>query len=279
MSVAAVSASAGTIKSVRGQHQCALFKMHSQASSLLSSEMFVFLIFMVALHQVHSTSNVCFQQGYVHICTEKTAVQDEIINLHNFFRKSVHPPAANMLKMGWSDELEANVQAWLNKCILAHGEPSTRMIKGYEVGENLFYAGTLISWTDVITAWHSEVENYQYPTDSTNGKSVGHYTQVVWNSSYKVGCGVTMCKDIYFYGCHYYRAGNFRGWPPYKIGEPCASCPNACDEDKLCTNPCPYINWYINCPQLKRMTGCSNHWVYDWCPASCKCTTEIIPIY
>lgn len=33
------------------------------------------------------------------------------------------------------------------------------------------------------------------------------FCQVVWNSSYKVGCGMTLCPNgIYFYACHYYRA-------------------------------------------------------------------------
>lgn len=88
--------------------------------------------------------------------------------------------------------------------------------------------------------------------------------QVVWSSSYRVGCGMTHCtnKGVYIYGCHYYRAyvtrdfalhvtserskkihsnavfwfnrGNFKGWPVYKEGDSCASCPNNC-EDRLCS--------------------------------------------
>jgi len=49
---------------------------------------------------------------------------------------------------------------------------------GYELGENLFYSSSLDSWTDAITGWHAEVSHYLYPTGSTNGKPVGHYTQV-----------------------------------------------------------------------------------------------------
>ncbi|KAF7657376.1 hypothetical protein LDENG_00028070 [Lucifuga dentata] len=212
------------------------------------------------------------------ICTENAAVQAEIVDLHNAFRRAVEPTAANMLIMNWSDELAANVQAWLDNCILAHGAPSTRMLNEYELGENLFYSSLPYKWTAAVTAWHNEVENYEYPKGSANGKTIGHYTQVIWNSSYKVGCAVKLCpNNIYFYGCHYYRAGNFRGWPPYKAGPLCSSCPNACD-NKLCTNPCPYINKYINCPTLKMTTGCSNNLVYAWCPASCKCVDEIIPI-
>uniref|UniRef100_A0A667X6V6 Cysteine-rich venom protein-like n=1 Tax=Myripristis murdjan TaxID=586833 RepID=A0A667X6V6_9TELE len=122
------------------------------------------------------------------------------------------------------------------------------------------------------------VENYQYPNGSTNGKAIGHYTQVVWYSSYKVGCGAKLCPgNIYFYGCHYYRAGNFRTVAPYKAGPPCASCPNSC-ENKLCNNPCPYINRFRNCPALKKQHGCSNTLVYAWCPAECKCNNEIIAV-
>lgn len=84
--------------------------------------------------------------------------------------------------------------------------------------------------------------------------------QLVWNSSYKVGCGVAVCSNVYIYGCHYYRAyvalssdadaadarsqslkklivfdrGNFKGWIPYTNGSSCASCPGNC-EDRLCS--------------------------------------------
>ncbi|KAM4600418.1 cysteine-rich venom protein pseudecin [Polymixia lowei] len=234
--------------------------------------MLAFIVCILTLHRVYSACNVS------DICTDNAAVQAQIVDRHNAFRRAVEPTAADMLIMSWSDVLEASAQAWVDKCIFAHGPPSTRMLEGYELGENLFYASSPHTWDTVVAAWHSEVPNYQYPSGSANGKTIGHYIQVVWNSSYKVGCGVTLCNgDIYFYACHYYRAGNFRGVPPYMEGPPCASCPNDC-ENKLCTNPCPYINRYLNCPALKKQAGCSNALVYAWCPAECKCTNEIIPI-
>ncbi|XP_062279122.1 cysteine-rich venom protein [Scomber scombrus] len=234
--------------------------------------MFALLICILTLHQVHSACVV------VNICPENTTIQAEIVDVHNAFRRAVQPTASNMLTMSYSEDVAVSAQAWVDQCILAHGAPSTRMLNGYELGENLFYSGAPAPWTSVINAWHSEVGHYQYPKGSTNNGSIGHYTQVVWNSSYKVGCGMKLCPNgIYFYGCHYYRAGNFKGWPPYKAGPSCASCPNNC-VDKLCTNPCPYINKFINCPQMKKSTGCGNKLVSTWCPASCRCATEIIPI-
>lgn len=232
--------------------------------------MFAFLICILTLHQVHSA---CVLQD---LCPDNTAVQNEIINLHNAFRRAVQPAASDMLEMSYSEQLGASSQAWVEKCDLDHGSPSTRMLNGYELGENLFDATARFSWTQVISAWHKEVERYSYPYGLN--MSTGHYVQIVWNSSYKVGCGVALCPgNVYFYACHYFRAGNFMNWPPYKSGPPCASCPNHCVND-LCTNPCPYINAYLNCPTLKAKVGCGNI-VKKWCPASCLCFTEIVPVY
>ncbi|KAM4567705.1 cysteine-rich venom protein [Fundulus diaphanus] len=235
--------------------------------------MFVLLICILILQDAHTACVV------VNVCPENTTVQAEIVDVHNAFRRAVEPSAADMLMMTYSLELAATAQAWVDKCILGHGPASTRLLDGYELGENLFYSSSPSSWTSVISAWHVEKSHYRYPSGSTNGQHIGHYTQVVWNSSYKVGCGLALCpNNIYFYVCHYYRAGNFKRWPPYKVGTSCASCPNNC-VDNLCTNPCPYINRFINCPKLKVTNGCNNPLVYAWCPASCKCTTEIVPIY
>ncbi|XP_056457966.1 cysteine-rich venom protein [Gadus chalcogrammus] len=212
------------------------------------------------------------------ICPTDPAIENQIVDAHNAFRRAVQPSAANMLKMIWSNDVAALSQAWLDHCMLKHGPPSSRMLNGYELGENLFYSTSALDWATVITAWHNEVQHYTYPNGSRNGESVGHYTQVVWNSSWQVGCGITKCGSKYFYGCQYYRAGNYVGWPPYKEGTACDSCPNNC-EDKLCTNPCQYINRFLNCPALKKEAGCGNHWVNLWCLAECKCPNEIIPVY
>lgn len=103
--------------------------------------------------------------------------------------------------------------------------------------------------------------------------------QVVWNSSYKVGCGVAKCQNVYMYGCHYYRAyvaplltvnpltlahnlnkilivfdsGNFKGWIPYQEGPSCDSCPGNC-ENKLCSE---YSRKHVRKPTINysKITG------------------------
>ncbi|XP_041963087.1 cysteine-rich venom protein latisemin [Alosa sapidissima] len=224
---------------------------------------------------------MCTACSLPNICTDSSAVQEEIVNAHNAFRRAVKPTASNMLKMSWNQTVADSAQQWVDKCEMRHGPSSSRLIEGYELGENLFKTGGSNTWTEVVSAWHSEEENYQYPTGSHNGQPIGHYTQVVWYSSYQVGCGVAKCGSSYFYGCHYYRAGNFytggQGIPPYTEGEPCSACPDSC-EDKLCTNPCPYINKFINCPALKLLAGCTNTYVRAFCSALCLCQTEIVPL-
>ncbi|KAJ3597734.1 hypothetical protein NHX12_001251 [Muraenolepis orangiensis] len=211
-------------------------------------------------------------------CPDNPTLKNLIVEVHNSYRRSVQPPAANMLKMTYDDDVAASAQQWLDSCIIDHGPPSTRLIDGYEMGENLLKSTYNLKWDEVIALWHAEVANFQFPNISTNGKEIGHYTQVVWNSSYQVGCGVTKCGEAYFYGCQYYRAGNYIAWDPYQRGPPCAACPESC-ENKLCTNPCPYVNEYINCPELRVQFGCSNSYVSEWCPAACQCHDHIIPIY
>uniref|UniRef100_A0A3Q2P5B1 ShKT domain-containing protein n=1 Tax=Fundulus heteroclitus TaxID=8078 RepID=A0A3Q2P5B1_FUNHE len=201
-------------------------------------KMFVLLICILILQDVHTACVV------VNVCPENTTVQAEIVDVHNAFRRAVEPSAADML-----------------------------MMVGYELGENLFFSSSPSSWTSVISAWHFEKSHYRYPNGSTNGQPIGHYTQVT-----TVYTGLMLSMLLFFLFLFKLKLGNFKRWPPYKVGTSCASCPNNC-VDNLCTNPCPYINRFINCPKLKVTNGCNNPLVYAWCPASCKCTTEIVPIY
>uniref|UniRef100_A0A3P8UW95 Cysteine-rich venom protein-like n=1 Tax=Cynoglossus semilaevis TaxID=244447 RepID=A0A3P8UW95_CYNSE len=210
------------------------------------------------------------------LCTLNLDVQKEIVDQHNDFRRNVQPTAADMLKMSYSKEVGHSAQSWVNRCLLKHGPVMSRMINGYQMGENLFYSSYYLSWTDVIKAWHSEVEHYKFPIGSINGQPTGHYTQMVWKGSYKIGCGVKLCGEVFLYGCQYYRAGNFRFWNPYTVGPSCQACPNDC-EDRLCTNPCPHINNNVYCPLKALDKVCSNE-QFKMCPASCSCKTEIIPI-
>ncbi|CAK7296927.1 Glioma pathogenesis-related protein 1 [Vulpes lagopus] len=94
-----------------------------------------------------------------------------------------------------------------------------------------------------ITSWYDEVHDYDFQTQKCN-KVCGHYTQVVWADSYKVGCAVQYCSTVAglqfsnaaHFICNYGPGQSYR--TPYKRGSTCSACPNN-DKclDNLCTNP------------------------------------------
>lgn len=58
---------------------------------------------------------------------------------------------------------------------------------------------------------------------------LGHYTQLVWAETNRVGCGFTSYstdnRRINYYVCNYGPAGNFAGKEVYKMGPACSQCP------------------------------------------------------
>uniref|UniRef100_A0A8C8RZF0 ShKT domain-containing protein n=1 Tax=Pelusios castaneus TaxID=367368 RepID=A0A8C8RZF0_9SAUR len=212
------------------------------------------------------------------LSTDNPARQMEIVNKHNALRRGVMPTASNMLRMEWNPAAARNAQNWANRCILSHSPPGIR--KTSNCGENLFMSTAPRSWSDAIQAWYSEERDFQYGVGATRpGAAIGHYTQVVWYNSYRIGCAIAFCPQRfykYFYVCHYCPPGNYPNLmkTPYKSGATCGDCPNACDRG-LCTNPCKYVDAYSNCPALKMFLGCEHPMVKKNCPASCRCTTEI----
>ena len=60
--------------------------------------------------------------------------------------------------------------------------------------------------------------------------STGHYTQIVWGETTKIGCGSATYKSGRFIKkyvvCNYGKAGNLLRAPMYEVGRPCSSCPS-----------------------------------------------------
>lgn len=147
------------------------------------------------------------------------------VTAHNKWRTAVGLSE----KLSYSPELAASAQAWANKlkqnnhCKMRHSEP------GGKYGENIYWASA-INWSDgrkelqkmsptqVVDSWGSEKADYNYAKNScTPGKMCGHYTQVVWRTTRKVGCAVSVCEDSQeqVWVCQYQPAGNLVGSKPY----------------------------------------------------------------
>ncbi len=146
----------------------------------------------------------------------------QFLEAHNRFRSEVHVGA-----LTWSDELSLAAQQWViklrneNQCKLKHSH-----IQG--IGENLFWASPVfvsdgstypqkIIPNQVVSAWGGEKQYYHYESNKCDGKKAcGHYTQVVWKDSQKVGCAMVLCPDnSQIWSCNYSPPGNYIGQKPY----------------------------------------------------------------
>ncbi|XP_072886559.1 peptidase inhibitor 16-like [Hemitrygon akajei] len=168
-----------------------------------------------------------------------SAEKKAVVDSHNEFRSKV-PDASNMLKMRWDRQLEKIAQNYAKKCVWAHNPNSGG------IGENLYATGGQLNPVKGVENWYREVQDYTYDTmECTPGKMCGHYTQVVWATSDKVGCGAHFCdklqgldsKKLSILVCNYAPPGNYIGSKPYKKGAPCSACPPEYEcIDNLCTS-------------------------------------------
>lgn len=95
------------------------------------------------------------------------------------------------------------------------------------LGENLYRAWST-GYIDqaaetVVENWASEKQWYHYP-DCDSGRQCGHYTQLVWSNTQRIGCGKAMRetrlssteeRTYIIWICNYAPAGNITGQYPY----------------------------------------------------------------
>jgi hypothetical protein len=144
---------------------------------------------------------------------------------HNAVRAGVGDPAADpaLPELEWDDDLADTAQDWADEladrgCGLVHSNTKH--------GENLAgFGGQSASAEQVVDAWASEVECYTYgrfmDDDQCSAQcdvfgGCGHYTQLVWRDTRKVGCGLATCsgnREVWV--CNYEPAGNYIGQLPY----------------------------------------------------------------
>jgi hypothetical protein len=135
-------------------------------------------------------------------------------------------------------------QGWVVRCISDHNPNRTSEYGALAggstyVGENLAVYITNGTPPNLIEfalgAWFDEHADYTYgPFDSSDIAS-GHYTQLVWADTHRVGCGLASCPGpafgypnsftAYYLGCDYAMGGNFLGSYPYEAGPTASNCP------------------------------------------------------
>ena len=145
--------------------------------------------------------------------------------------------AADMYSMSYDCELEKIAQAWAQNCKFQHSPSSSR-----NAGENLYALFTAPggNWRDQIISqpsdsWWSELKEYGGITKNNVtltmdvfNKGIGHWSQMAWSRTRKVGCGWAECPQggtvMHFVVCNYRPTGNYINQNIYQIGRPCSSC-------------------------------------------------------
>ncbi len=140
---------------------------------------------------------------------------------HNRARADV---GQNLPDMIWDPKLAQFAQEWANSRTKSCSPLKHRPNNPY--GENI--AGGLKGDTakDVFALWHAEKGNFDTKTKKCKpGTTCGHYTQIIWKNSFRVGCAVASCDcsapgscwapNASIWVCNYSPPGNYTGQTPY----------------------------------------------------------------
>ena len=125
-----------------------------------------------------------------------------ILDVMNGERKAVN---ANVPPLVWNNTAAAHAKAWVE--YLAAGKAGGKIVHCFQVpgweqiescthheGENLVYYAphdANRSAADYLNFWLSEKKDYHGGPPS-GSPVTGHYTQIVWNTTKSVGCGIAV---------------------------------------------------------------------------------------
>ncbi len=137
-----------------------------------------------------------------------------ILTEHNAYRSKHHSPMLTA-----SSSLDKSAQDWANHLAI---EKMFEHSDNLQVGENIyvsydqrFSVSAKTMAKNVVKFWYSEVLNYNYIKPGFSDKT-GHFTQVIWKNSLKLGCGAARGtvflegEDVgaFYVVCQYSPAGN-----------------------------------------------------------------------
>jgi len=139
----------------------------------------------------------------------------QLLASHNRAREEV-----GLSPLVWSNVLAAYAQKWADHLASTSGLMEHRPHSGrwkQEHGENLFmgtagYYGV----ADAVIAWEREKNAYHGRViDQSNVHDCGHYTQLIWKNTKRIGCAKVRCEDHIIVVCNYDPPGNVLGQTPY----------------------------------------------------------------
>lgn len=166
-------------------------------------------------------ANSACDEGVTQLTDEEIS---EILRVHNEARAEV-----GVAPLTWNCTLAEFAQSWADQDVWEHSSQSQRegIIPDSYVGENLAAAApadrTLSDWGAVD--WYGEIADWDNDSGTcAAGKVCGHYTQMVWQNTTEIGCGINRSSSVMgsewannsvYLVCNYNPGGNYGGERPY----------------------------------------------------------------
>jgi hypothetical protein len=117
----------------------------------------------------------------------------------------------------WDPQLEASASTYADKLATTGDWQHSPRVSRRGQGENL-WMGTKGNFTaeEMIGGWVSEKTKFRagiFPNVSSTGhwEDVGHYTQVIWATTDRIGCSLRSSPRYDYLVCRYAQAGNVMG--------------------------------------------------------------------
>ena len=184
--------------------------MHVKHSAFFVPQVIVAMACGMAAAEDVSNSGQPAAQVRAHGSAMSPAHAREIFGYHNKVRRDV-----GVEPLKWSRSLARFAQQWADE--LARTSCRMKHRSGHRFGENLFI-GTAGHFRALhaAKAWEGEKPLYKGGVlTRTNWKPAGHYTQMVWRDTRRLGCGEAECNGMLLVVCNYDPPGNYIGQSPY----------------------------------------------------------------
>jgi len=139
----------------------------------------------------------------------------DCLEFHNKYRENHEETPA----MEWDEAMAKSAEEYAKKLAEDGGLKHSDRKDRDDAGENLAFRGGKYDNSVCqfgVASWYNEIKDFDFNTKK--GAGTGHFTQVVWKKSTKLGCGVAKKGSREYLVCRYVEAGNMLGEYKEQVG-------------------------------------------------------------